>query len=110
MKIDNEAGTKPLPKIVDFSCAMVAKDGITSITLFGDLPCQSPEMLCASVDSPYLPKPGDCWSLGVLLLEIAGGKGSFFKALDFDKTYLKRLSSDMVSPMQLCDTIIKHFQ
>ncbi|CAK0839844.1 unnamed protein product, partial [Prorocentrum cordatum] len=30
----------------------------------------------AALNEPYLPKPADCWSLGVLLLETACGQGS----------------------------------
>eukprot|EP00959_Pyramimonas_sp_CCMP1952_P104484 2184057-Pyramimonas_sp.AAC.1 len=42
-------------------------------TLCGSLPCVAPE---AALNEPYLPKPADCWSLGVLFLETACGQGS----------------------------------
>jgi len=77
-----EADGTHTPKMVDFRSAMVAKEGVTSVTVCGSLPCMSPEMLCGQA---YMPKPADCWGVGVLLLEMAGGKGSFFLALGIDE-------------------------
>jgi len=61
-------------RLVDFSMAAHAPDFSTRETLCGILPCVSPEM--ALEEEPYLPKPADCWSLGVVLLETACGQGS----------------------------------
>ncbi|CAK0834225.1 unnamed protein product [Prorocentrum cordatum] len=60
-------------RLVDFSMAAHVPFSITRETLCGSLPCVAPE---AALNEPYLPKPADCWSFGVLLLETACGQGS----------------------------------
>jgi len=73
-----EATGSHCPKLVDFRSAMIAKPGVTSVAMFGTLPCMSPEVLSGG---PYLPKEADCWSAGVVLLEMVGGKGCFFQTV-----------------------------
>jgi len=68
-------------KLVDFRSAMVARGETLSRTVCGGLPCIAPEM---ALELPYMPKLVDCWSLGVLLLETAGGLGSLSRCLPYD--------------------------
>lgn len=68
-------------RLVDFHSAMVAKGQTLSRTICGNLPCIAPEV---AYGQPYIPKYVDCWSVGVLLLEIAGGVGSLSRAVQFD--------------------------
>jgi hypothetical protein len=68
----------PVPKLCDFHFAMVAKPGFVSRTICGKFPCMAPDML---LGQPYAPLAADCWSTGVLLLEMLGGMGSFVEAL-----------------------------
>jgi len=101
------ADGKHVPKIVDFRCAMIAKAGFTSVAVCGCLPCMPPEMLC---EGPYQPKPADCWSLGVVLLEIAGGKGSFCQAVQLDENDLSDFHTrDLASKRLLSDRITNFF-
>ncbi|CAK0817467.1 unnamed protein product [Prorocentrum cordatum] len=60
-------------RLVDFSMAARVPDFSTRETLCGALPCVAPE---TALEEPYWPKPADCWSLGVMLLEVVGGQGS----------------------------------
>ncbi|CAK0897723.1 unnamed protein product [Prorocentrum cordatum] len=60
-------------RLVDFSMAAHVPNSSTRETLCGSLPCVAPE---TALEEPYLPKPADCWSLGVLFLETACGHGS----------------------------------
>ncbi|CAK0905923.1 unnamed protein product [Prorocentrum cordatum] len=60
-------------RLVDFSMAARVPNSSTRETPCGSLPCAAPE---AALSEPYLPKPADCWSLGVFLLETACGQGS----------------------------------
>lgn len=57
-----------------FLHAVRITDQTESTKVCGELPCIAPEMLDGG---PYLPRYVDSWSVGVLLLEIAGGLGSF---------------------------------
>jgi len=59
--------------LVDFNKAMLARSATTSATVCGEMPCIAPEVL---VGRTYVPWRADCWSMGVVLLEMAGGKGS----------------------------------
>lgn len=79
------------PQLVDFRSAMISKKDVTSRTICGSLPCIAPEVLKGG---PYSPKPCDFWSLGVLLLEMGGGKGSFFRAVQVDEEHGKDLPDD----------------
>jgi hypothetical protein len=67
------AQNRHICRLVDFSMAAHIPDPGTRETLCGSLPCVAPE---TALEEPYLPKPADCWSLGVVLLEIACGRGS----------------------------------
>ncbi|CAK0872720.1 unnamed protein product [Prorocentrum cordatum] len=60
-------------RLVDFSMAAHVPNSNTRETLCGSLPCVAPETV---LNEPYLPKPADCWSFGVLFLEIVCGQGS----------------------------------
>lgn len=97
------------PKLVDFCSAMVAKQGVTSVASCGCLPCMAPEMIC---EGPYHPKSADCWSVGVVLLEMAGGKGSFCHAVHLDENSAKQLhiSGDVTSKRLLRDRISNYFE
>jgi len=66
--------------LVDFHTATTAKAGTTFRSICGKLPCIAPEVLLGDVVS-YIPMPADCWSLGVVLLEMAGGMGSLVEAV-----------------------------
>lgn len=78
-------------KLVDFRSAMIAKEGITSVALCGSLPCMAPEVLGGQ---QYFPKPADCYSVGVILLEMSGGRGSFCQALNFDEQNIRTLPAE----------------
>lgn len=101
-----QAEGDPIPKLLDFRDAMIAKEGVTSTTVCGRLPCMSPEMLWGSA---YLPKMADCWSVGILLLEMAGGKGSFFQALEMDEDLATSLPEQLTEQKQLSERILDHF-
>jgi len=62
--------------LLDFREAIVTQDDVVSTKICGRLPCQAPEMVLAR--GGYIPCWVDCWSVGVLLLEAAGGLGSLF--------------------------------
>jgi hypothetical protein len=99
-----DADGKHIPILVDFRSAMIAKVGAYSTASCGTLPCVSPEVVRGG---QYLPKLADCWSIGVLLLEVAGGKGSFFNAIQAEETGIK--PSEIPSRVQLADNIITYF-
>ncbi|CAK0896734.1 unnamed protein product [Prorocentrum cordatum] len=65
-------------RLVDFNRAACCPDSTPSVMPCGDLPCIAPEM---ALDESYFAKPADCWSLGVVLLEAAGGLGSMKQAV-----------------------------
>ncbi|CAK0856955.1 unnamed protein product [Prorocentrum cordatum] len=67
-------------RLVDFSMAAHVPNSSTRKTLCGSLPCVAPETV---LDEPYLPKPADCWSVGVLFLETACGQGSLEKSVQW---------------------------
>ncbi|CAK0889221.1 unnamed protein product [Prorocentrum cordatum] len=67
------AWNRHICRLVDFSMAAHVPNSSTRKTFCGSLPCVAPETV---LDEPYLPKPADCWSVGVLLLETACGQGS----------------------------------
>lgn len=101
-----EADGSHTPKLVNFRSAMIAKEGVTSTTLCGSLPCMAPEMMRGG---SIPPKPSDLWSLGVLLLEMAGGRGSFFKATQIDEaTAIQQLEWEDAGQM-LADQIEHYF-
>jgi serine/threonine protein kinase len=57
-------------KLIDFQLALVAQDGTPSSTVCGRFPCMAPEM---AAGTPYIPRYADLWSVGMVLLETAGG-------------------------------------
>ncbi|CAK0822763.1 unnamed protein product [Prorocentrum cordatum] len=70
------ACSRHICRLVDFSMAAHVPDSSTRETYCSSLrslPCVAPE---TALEEPYLPKPADCWSLGVVFLEIACGQGS----------------------------------
>lgn len=68
-------------KIVDFHSAMVSRGQTTSRTVCGTLPCMAPEV---AMGGPYVPRLADCWSAGMLLLEMAGGVSSLSRSVPYD--------------------------
>lgn len=105
--MDPQAGsTHPIPKLVDFREALVAKNNSTSTTSCGRLPCMSPEML---IDVDYFPKAADRWSIGILLLEMAGGMGSFFQALRIDESLAMNPPEILAEQRPLAEHIMDHF-
>ncbi|CAK0790349.1 unnamed protein product [Prorocentrum cordatum] len=63
-------------RLVDFSMAAHVPDSSqreTRCSSLRSLPCVAPE---TALEEPCLPKPADCWSLGVVFLEISCGQGS----------------------------------
>jgi len=65
-------------RLVDFFAATRCVEWTSSTTVCGDLPSIAPEMV---LEASYVAKPADCWSLGVVLLEVAGGMGSTRQAV-----------------------------
>ncbi|CAE8604593.1 unnamed protein product [Polarella glacialis] len=68
-------------RIVDFQHAMLGKSSMPSRTICGTMPYIAPEM---ALGGPYLPQSADCWSAGVVLLEMAGGLGSLVRSVGYD--------------------------
>jgi len=67
--------------VVDFNKATLARPDTTSQTVCGKMPCIAPEV---ATGRTYVPWRADCWSMGVVLLEMAGGKGSMCHFLGCD--------------------------
>jgi serine/threonine protein kinase len=87
-------------RLVDFHCAILKKGEWQSQSACSNFPCMSPEM--ASGES-YHCGSSDCWSLGIVLLEMAGGLGSLaaFTGTDF--------SRDIVDPADIAPVISRSF-
>jgi serine/threonine protein kinase len=68
-------------RLVDFHSAMVARGQTTSRTVCGTLPCIAPEM---ALGGPYIPRLADCWSAGIVLLEMGGGLSSLCRSVGYD--------------------------
>jgi len=66
-------------KLVDFHSAMVSRG--TSKAICGRLPCIAPEM---ALGLSYVGRLADAWSLGVVLLEVAGGLTCLKTAVSYD--------------------------
>jgi hypothetical protein len=75
-----------LPKLVDFHAAVLARNSVQCKSICGTLPCMSPEVLSGEA---YLPKTADLWSVAVILLEMAGGKGSLLMAVGLDEAQMR---------------------
>mmetsp|Transcript_50653 Transcript_50653/g.147348 ORF Transcript_50653/g.147348 Transcript_50653/m.147348 type:complete len:491 (-) Transcript_50653:202-1674(-) len=86
-------------KIVDFHSAMVSKGNTTSRTTCGTLPCIAPEV---ALGGPYVPHRADCWSAGILLLEMAGGMSTLSRAIPYDPA--------RAEPRQVADSINNFFR
>lgn len=61
--------------LLDFRRAMMARGDVLSKTICGTLPCIAPEMFLSEA---YDPRFVDAWSVGIVLLEVAGGLCSLF--------------------------------
>jgi len=64
--------------LCDFQSAMVVHGKATSSTMCGTLPYIAPEV----IGGTYRPILADCWSVGILLLEMAGGIGCVWEVLN----------------------------
>lgn len=62
-----------LCKLIDFHCAVLGAGDFQSRSSCGTFPYMAPEV---AVEESYNSQKADCWSLGVILLEMAGGLGS----------------------------------
>mmetsp|Transcript_10637 Transcript_10637/g.18363 ORF Transcript_10637/g.18363 Transcript_10637/m.18363 type:complete len:597 (+) Transcript_10637:104-1894(+) len=65
--------------LVDFRSAVRAREHVQSNVVCGTLPCIAPEV---ALGEAYYPRYADCWSLGVVLLEVAGGLNSLVKSAE----------------------------
>lgn len=68
-------------KLMSCSAAIFARMGAMSTAAFGALPCIAPEVSIAHEYNPYF---ADCWSIGIILLEMAGGLSSTARAVPFN--------------------------
>jgi len=94
-------------KLLDFRGAMIVKAGVTSCALCGALPCMAPEVLHAE---PYWPIGCDCWSAGIVLLEMMGGLGSFYRAVQVSETEVASALADDFHRRSLAKQIDGFFQ
>lgn len=78
-------------KVLSCSHAVFARDGAMSNASVGTLPCIAPEV---AQTREYDPFRADCWSIGIILLEMAGGLSSTARAVPFDP----RNASALVAP------------
>lgn len=60
-------------RIGDFSSSMMMQYHATHTTPRGELPFMAPEMATAGQGQGYFPPAADSWSMGAILLEMAGG-------------------------------------
>jgi len=67
--------------IIDFSRAVSLRDNQMSNMVCGSFPCMAPEM---AMGHTYMPKVADCWSAGVVLLEMGGGMSSLVRSVACD--------------------------
>jgi len=67
--------------LVDFNAALAAHGDTVSYTICGRLPCIAPEV-ARSV--PYVPRLADCWSTGIVVVEMVGGLSSTERSVRFD--------------------------
>jgi len=103
-----ETSVSPSVKLVDFRSMVKCSEDATSVAMCGYLPCMSPEVLTGR---PYLPVQADCWSAGVVLLEMAGGKGSFFRAVQINEEEASRtFDGDSADGEALAERIHMYYQ
>jgi len=71
--VKKQAESLPHYTLVDFRSTVIAKEDVLSDAFCGSFPCMAPEVVSGE---GYIPRCVDRWSVGILLLEIAGGLGS----------------------------------
>lgn len=76
--VDCRKGNSLSCSLVDFRSAIIVEASATSRTRTGSPPCVAPEILAGEA---YVPRLADRWSLGALLLDMAGGLGSMRRAV-----------------------------
>jgi len=67
--------------LVDFRSATVARHDTLLRVVCGTMPCMAPEV---ALGNPYVPWRADCWSAGVVLLEMAGGLSSLSRSVPYN--------------------------
>eukprot|EP00932_Pfiesteria_piscicida_P012969 SRR837773.24434.p1 GENE.SRR837773.24434~~SRR837773.24434.p1 ORF type:complete len:164 (-),score=33.27 SRR837773.24434:38-496(-) len=87
-------------KVLDFRAALVAKwrEPRTSEPIVGRLPCIAPQV---ALSQPYIPRMADAWSLGVVLLETAGGLNALSQSVPY--------STEAPNLSQVANRIVAHF-